>query len=142
MTTPDPVRASFEAWYRDHPPLPHSTDYTSTRQAFLAGAAYRAASKVSELEREYLEACYAHEAIRTGSMTDYDNGAYLTSLEVRLAKYNALRAHRCPKVDRVQAALETVGKLIERPGVYESLRLAEIRDLLTEELRERDGGKP
>jgi len=53
------IREAFEAWWREHPPLPHSTDYTSTRQAYLAAARKYGA----EVERLRSECRHAHEHV-------------------------------------------------------------------------------
>lgn len=160
---PDPVRASFEAWWLDTYPLhalqPGCPVYADFAQN-AALRAYRAASKVSELEREYLEACYdwgAGKPQATNDAADFDRMS---------AAYDRLHAARTqPPVDHLQEALEIVEltpkaflsdttraalkhhvtaalRLHSTPPKVDQVRAALdlIRDLLTAELEAR--GKP
>lgn len=119
MTHPDPVRASFEAW-RAHEGA-HIWDEQGCIEHALA--AYRAASKVSELERAVVEAVMDQDGWDGLDPELPQARGWNEPFRRVLRARNALRSHRTPpKVDRVKAARDKV---------------REIGDLLTAELEAR-----
>lgn len=103
MSAPDPVRASFLAWRREH----YGNDPHGTLPTWSdAEAAYRAAYKVDELEREYLEACYSYFVDWMGTSPPPDDDKSKMSRAKRA--YIALRAHRTRLQSEKAAAVEVL----------------------------------
>lgn len=151
MTNPDPTRAeqiesewreAFDAlMQREHGPGWDNPASVFSREALWYAYRSAAATRRDALEQEYLEAAFEHdEELSKDEATKryYDDPSLCHPTRIRrIEAFLALRARRA-KVDRVQAALDVLSGCSDpAPGGP----ITRARDLLTAELRERDGGK-